>query len=177
MIQRATTWVSNSSMFPKQISQNCQLPPFPYSPHWSRRAVLPPALSWAHLDWVQDACMQSCRQKSDRTEEIGTIFHATVRNLWSKRTKKICKYKIQFLLIIFFSYSPATIFSFRYVSLAALCTWSNSPAYFWSRFSLGFTRGKKDWYKKERGIERKLRNTKLLHTQKVIWTSKQGQKI
>lgn len=78
MIQRATTWVPKCSVLLKQHSQNYQqhtdLSPFPYSHHWSRRALPPPALSWAHLDWFWMPACGAARQKSDRRKEIGTLF-------------------------------------------------------------------------------------------------------
>lgn len=72
---------------------------------------------WAEPTWTGfwAPAYRTARQKSDRREEIGTLFHAAVHNSEEKDEKFL---QIQFLLIISFSYSPApaTIFSFRYVS-------------------------------------------------------------
>lgn len=157
---KGNIWVPNYSVFPKQLSQSCHLSPFPYSHHWSRRAVLPPALSWAHLGWSLGGCMQSC-QTGSQTEQKKEAPSSMLLYITSEvKGLTISTNTVSFNNLLFLFSCPATISSFRYVSLAALCTWSNSPAYFWLRFSFGFTRGKKEWYQKERRLERKVRKTK-----------------
>ena len=119
---------------------------------------LPSALqltpSWAHADWLLGTCVLSC-QAGSQGEQKKEAPSAPLLCVTSEvaESKMITNTLTELLLIISFSYlpAPATNLFIPLVSLTALCTWSVSLAHSWCRFSLGFTRGKKQWHQKERG--------------------------
>lgn len=164
---KGNPWSSPSSVYPKGPSQSHCLSPFPSSYHWGKRR----RCGWHWAEPTRTGCWVLCAElpgrKPNITKEIGTVCPVAVWKLWSSRMKNYYKYSylVTFNNLLFLFSCPCHRFQFiLFVSLTALCTWSIPLARSWWRFSLGFTRGKKQWHQKEKGRERRRGNKALTYS-------------